>query len=124
MLKRLTPTLLLVLGVVAASPAAAQSQPGMQPEVDALLGGIERSGCEFYRNGTWHNGHEAQLHLRDKFDYLVARSRIDSAEQFIDKAATKSSFSGLAYRVRCNNGAEVSSQEWMHHQLNLLRRPR
>jgi Family of unknown function (DUF5329) len=124
MLKRLTPTVLLLLGLAAVSPVGAQSRAGMQPEVDSLLSGIERSGCEFYRNGTWHNGHEAQLHLRDKFDYLVARHQIDSAEQFIDRAATKSSFSGRAYRVRCDDGVEVSSQQWMHGRLAQLRRSR
>jgi hypothetical protein len=123
MIKRLAPASVLLLGLAWAAHPAAQPQVGMQPEIDSLLVGLERSECEFYRNGTWHSGHEAQLHLRDKYDYLRARNQVETTEQFIDKAATQSSFSGTAYRVRCNHGAEVPSQQWMREQLAQIRRP-
>ena len=76
----------------------------MQQEVNFLLGYIEGSGCAFYRNGTWHDSKAAQAHIRDKYKYLAARDRISTTEEFIEKAATESSFTGLAYEVRCNGG--------------------
>ncbi|HWY26248.1 MAG TPA: DUF5329 domain-containing protein [Nevskia sp.] len=92
-------------------------------EVGFLLGYIDGSGCEFYRNGTWHDSKAAQQHLRDKYDYLAARNLIDTTEDFIDKAATKSSLSGQAYVVRCNGAAPVSSGKWLRDELVRLRTP-
>jgi hypothetical protein len=95
----------------AAAPAAAQV------EIEYLLQYVGMSGCEFYRNGSWYDGARAQAHLRGKYDYLAARNRIASAEDFIDKAATKSSFSGQAYKIRCVGQAEVESNPWLREVL-------
>ncbi len=89
----------------AAAPAAAQL------EINHLLGLIEQSGCEFFRNGTWYNAQRAQAHLRAKYDMLAASDQIKTAEDFIEKAASKSSLSGLPYQVRCG-GAPMTSKEW------------
>jgi hypothetical protein len=113
----------LMLGILAWPPAYAQPPASVQVEVGFLLGYIDGSGCEFYRNGTWHDSKAAQQHLRDKYDYLAARNLIDTTEDFIDKAATKSSLSGQAYVVRCNGGAAVSSSKWLRDELVRLRTP-
>lgn len=103
------------------SVAQAEPPPTVQIEVNFLLGYIEGSGCEFYRNGTWYDSRTAQAHLRDKYNYLVARNLINTTEDFIDRAATESSFSGKAYEVRCHGGATVTSRQWLRDELARFR---
>ena len=110
--------LLTVLSALAFAPAnAEQPPPNAHAEIEYLLQYIETSGCSFYRNGTWYDGTRARAHLRTKYDYLVERRLIGSAEDFIDKAATKSSLSGKPYKLRCNGGVEVESGPWLHQVL-------
>jgi hypothetical protein len=100
---------------LAAPPAAVQA------EIDFLLASVENSGCEFFRNGTWHDARAAAEHLRQKFDYLEARDRIASTEDFIEGAGTRSSLSGFPYAVKCADGVTVPSNLWLS---NLLARHR
>ncbi|MDL2336894.1 MAG: DUF5329 domain-containing protein [Pseudomonadota bacterium] len=93
----------------------------VQAEVDALLASIETSGCAFYRNGTLHDSKDAAAHLRDKYDYFAARGLIVTTEDFIERAATKSSLSGQPYEVTCGDGAAVSSKQWLRDKLAQLR---
>jgi len=113
--------LIVAFGALAASAASAEPTPAVRAEVNFLLGYVEGSGCDFDRNGSWYTSPEAQQHLRDKFNYLVARDLIHSTEDFIDRAASESSFSGRAYRVRCKGGLPVTSKQWLSEELARLR---
>jgi len=95
----------------------AASPTNTQMEVDFLLGYLAVSGCEFYRNGTWYNSDAAQAHLRKKYTYLAALNMVKSADDFIEKAGSESSFSGKAYQVRCNGGDTVTSRKWLNDEL-------
>ena len=44
-----------------------------------------------------------------KYDYLVAHDLIATTEDFIERAATKSSVRGQPYEVKCGSGAAVTS---------------
>jgi hypothetical protein len=99
----------------AAVQAAARA--GIQAEILSLLAMVEVSGCAFLRNGTWHDSRKAQQHLRAKYDYLAARNRIHSTEDFIEQAVTRSSLSGTAYAVRCSDGRTIPSRDWMYDAL-------
>ncbi len=114
---RLTPVLVLTLGLLPAPVAYAEPPIAVQIEVSFLLGYVEGSGCVFFRNGNWHDSRTAQAHLRDKYDYLVARNLIGTTEDFIERAATKSSLSGRAYAVRCDGRAEMTSSQWLRDEL-------
>ena len=117
----------LVLGLVLLGhwPAAHAAPPAIAlAEINYLLDFVDRSGCKFYRNGTWYDSHRARSHLRDKYDYLVARDRIRSAEDFIDQAATQSSVSGEAYQIRCEAGPAVPSNRWLRTALSSYRASR
>jgi cobalamin biosynthesis protein CobD/CbiB len=118
---RLTVGWVLMLGLSLVPVARAEPPTKVQIEVNFLLGYLEGSGCEFYRNGTWHDSKAAQTHLRDKYKYLVARNLINTTEEFIDRAATESSFSGQPYEVRCNGGATVTSNQWLRNELARIR---
>ncbi len=81
---------------------------------------LSESGCRFQRNGSWHDATEARAHLQRKYDYLLKRDKVDTAEQFIERAASRSSMSGRAYRVQCN-GREQDAASWFNGQLKRLR---
>jgi hypothetical protein len=112
---------LAMLWLLTASAARADPAAEVEVDVNYLLDAIERSGCEFQRNGSWHNGHDAQVHLRGKFQALAARGLIATPEQFIEKAATQSSLTGRPYWVRCNGALTVSSRLWLGDELVRLR---
>jgi hypothetical protein len=111
----------LMLGLLSAPVARAEPATKVQTEVNFLLGFVEGSGCEFYRNGTWHDSKAAEAHLRDKYKYLVASNLINTTEEFIERAATESSFSGKPYEVRCNGGATITSNQWLRKELARIR---
>lgn len=112
----------LVAMLFSASQLYAASLPAAaRGEIDSLLWRLAVSGCEFKRNGSWHTAEEAQAHLRRKLDYLEKKSAVASTDQFIQRAATKSSMSGKPYQVRCGNQARVPSSRWLRTELQKLR---
>src|SRR5208283_5363217 len=117
--KPLMLALIVALNILPAARAAAP--PMAQIEINHLLGLIEQSGCEFFRNGTWYDAHRAQLHLRAKYDVLVANDQIKTAEDFINKAASNSSVSGYPYQIRCGGGAAMKTSQWFGAALACLR---
>ena len=112
--------LALALGL---GPRPAQAAPGPEAarEIAALMGALEHSGCQFERNGTWHDPAAARAHLQRKYDALLRRGLVDTAEQFIDRAATRSSTSGRAYHVRCGTAPVREAGAWFREQLQRLR---
>ena len=119
--RRLIIVLVLMLELFLPPFARAQAPINVQIEVNFLLGFIEGSRCEFNRNGTWQDSKVAQMHLRDKYNYLVARNLIQTTEDFIEKAGTESSLSGQPYEVRCQGGATVTSKQWLYDELARFR---
>lgn len=91
----------------------AQPYTSAQIEITYLLDYVEISGCEFYRNGSWYDSLQARQHLRTKFEYFAARKGIETAEDFIDKAASKSSLSGYSYEVRCGDCTSIPTSAWL-----------
>jgi Family of unknown function (DUF5329) len=112
----------LILGL--AGPPVAQTAPptNTQAEVSYLLGFVEASGCEFYRNGNWYDSKSARAHLQSKYEFLIAANQIGTAEDFIEKAATRSSLSGRPYNVRCRDGVAVASAQWLREALACYRK--
>ena len=99
------------------SSALAMPPPQVQLEVDFLLASIGSSGCAFYRNGSWSDAPAAEAHLRSKVQSLRDSGGIETTEQFIERVATRSSFSGQDYAVRCDGGTPVSSRQWLLDRL-------
>ena len=81
---------------------------------------LSTSGCQFQRNGDWHDATEARAHLQRKYDYLLKKDKVDTTEQFIQRAASQSSVSGQAYRVKCA-GKEQHAADWFGGQLRKIR---
>jgi hypothetical protein len=92
--------------------ARAAPPPAAEIEINHLLGLIENSGCEFFRNGTWYDAQRAAAHLRGKYQALAASGQIETAQDFIDKAASSSSMTGQAYLIRCGTAATMTTRQW------------
>ena len=101
--------------------ARAEVPPAAKVEIDHLVAYVAASGCDFYRNGSWYDSKKGAEHLQMKLDYLSGRNLIQAAADFIDKAATESSMSSLAYKVRCAGGEPVTSAQWLNDELARFR---
>lgn len=101
-------------------PAAARSIP-WRVEVDSLLAFLGRqSDWVFLRNGSRHTAEEAVAHLRLKWKRQDGRIR--STDDFIDLCATRSSFTGRAYRVRFPDGSERDAADVLREELERVRK--
>jgi Family of unknown function (DUF5329) len=112
---------LFVAIFLSAFPAVAAPNAKAQREIDALIAGLGDSGCQFERNGSWHDAKAARAHLQKKYEYLRKRGLADTPELFIERGASKSSMSGKAYRVRCPGKAVETSERWFRQRLQALR---
>jgi len=92
-----------------------------QGEIAHLLDYVATPGCQFDRNGSWHDGPEARSHLQQKYDYLIKRKLVADAESFIARAATESSMSGKPYQVKCGSGKPVASAAYLKEELQRFR---
>ena len=110
----------LAIAAVALSAFAAVPTDSTKAEINQLLTRLESSGCQFERNGSWHNGPEARAHIQRKYRYLLDRELVGTTEDFIVGAATQSSISGKPYQVKCGN-VQVTSGQWMRDELKQLR---
>ena len=124
--RRAIPTCLLCVTLLTAGASswAAAPSKAARAEIQQLLAFVANSGCQFNRNGTWYPAPEASAHLADKERYLAERGQIASAEDFIAKAATKSSMTGKPYTVRCGSEPAVTSAEWLSAELRQFRQGR
>ena len=108
---------LVALFAWAPAPQAMSAEPAT--EIEYLLGAIGQSGCIFTRNGKDHSATEAEDHLRMK--YNRTKSRIKTAEAFIDRLASESSWTGKPYTMQCANGETEPSQQWLYRELEQYR---
>lgn len=90
----------------------------MEEEIEHLLQYLDASDCAFIRNGKAYDSRDAVAHIRKKYAYI--KSRIKTAEDFIQYAATKSSISGQAYEVICDN-KKMATAEWLKQELSRFR---
>lgn len=116
-----TRLIFLFLAANLLSALAASSPTPVRTEIESLLVRLEKSGCQFNRNGSWYSGTEAKTHLLRKLAYVEDKGQLQSTEQFIELAASKSSLSGDAYQVKCANTSPLPSQQWLLKELLAVR---
>lgn len=104
----------LLLAWILALPYTANADPAADREIEYLLEFVATSGCIFVRNGDDHDAADAADHLRLKLDR--GKRYVNSAEQFIERLATESSWSGDPYTVTCAGNTQTSA-EWLQHAL-------
>ena len=113
---------LLVFALSWSLSLAADIDVKAQTEIGYLLNQMQHSKCQFGRNGSWYDADEAVFHIDRKYQYLLKRNAIRSAENFIEHAASRSSTSGQPYRVQCGESAVIESAEWFRAELDMFRR--
>ena len=99
-------------------PDTANDGTDTDAEVNYLLDFVAGSGCVFQRNDSRHDPESAADHLRLKYDR--GGKYVNSAEQFIDRLATESSWTGKDYTVTCDGQTEPSA-DWLHRALDAHR---
>jgi hypothetical protein len=104
---------------VAGSPATAEPDAVAQAEIAALLAAVGTSGCAFIRNDEPGTAAAARAHLERKYRY--ARKKLDSAESFIERVASKSSTTGRPYLVECPDEPPQPAREWLFDRLAEIR---
>lgn len=107
--------------LLAAPFAHAAPSAEARSEIAQLISSLDGSPCRFQRNGSWHDGSDARAHLQRKYDYLLKKNRVDTAEQFIERAASQSSMSGKPYRIQCPGQPEQTAAAWFGARLKALR---
>lgn len=109
---------LILLSLLAVLPGVATAGNDDETAIDHLLQFVGTSDCTFHRNGSDHSAADAADHLRLK--YRNGGRYVSSAEQFIDRLASESSWSGKPYTVTCG-GVTQSSGDWLHRELEVWR---
>lgn len=99
----------------AASPGSLTEDEKIEKLI-ADVGKLE--GAVFIRNGEEHPAEEAADHLRKKL--TVAGDQVNTASEFIDRIASKSSLSGEEYKIRMPDGRIVTAREYLTQQLEKL----
>ena len=84
-------------------------------EIEGLLVALGNSGCDFVRNGKVHEAADAEQHLRLKL--RRGKAYVSSAEDFIERLASASSWSGEPYSVRCPDRPERPAAQWLSELL-------
>jgi hypothetical protein len=102
---------------ILACPAFA-SDTAMDAEIDFLLASVAESGCIYIRNGKEHNGDAARDHLQMKRER--GKKYYVTTEEFIERIASQSSWSGKPYRIRCGDTEEDASA-WFTRALESFR---
>ena len=77
--------------VLAGAPARAGPSASAPEDIQYLLDAIGRSGCEFYRNGSWYAAADARSHLASKYRQADKKRPVRSVQDFIDWVGTSSS---------------------------------
>lgn len=93
-----------------------QAQPTENEKIDLLIKYVKNSkDIVFIRNGDEHSAKDAAKHLQRKRDWIG--DDITTAREFIEKAATKSSFSGKYYTVRLKSGKTIRNADFLLQRL-------
>jgi hypothetical protein len=85
-------------------------------KIEALIQALSAlEGAVFIRNGKEHTVEEAVEHMRGKWKWK--RKEIETAEDFIRVAATRSSTTGTPYEIVLADGTRMPSADWLTERL-------
>jgi hypothetical protein len=87
----------------------------MDTEIDHLVNAVADSSCTFIRNGKEHDAAAASEHLQMKRQR--GKRHYDTTELFIERIASRSSWSGEDYLIRCPGSESQTANEWFKARL-------
>ena len=79
-------------------------------EIDHLLNVVANSDCVFIRNGGEHDPDAARKHLSLK--RRRGKKYFSTADEFVDRLASSSSWSGKPYYIRCGDEVQQLAGDW------------
>ena len=111
---------LVLSSLVLGRAAVADDLPAAEKQkIEALLKHVEGlKDAKFVRNDSEYDAKTAAKFLRGKWD--SNESKIKSAKDFIEKAASVSSTSGKPYLIRFKDGKDVKTGDYLSEQLKNL----
>ena len=80
-----------------------------------LIDHVAESGLTFIRNNDKYTAVEAAEHMNKKYQHF--RKDINTAEDFIERCASRSLLSGKAYLVINEQNEHVRTSEWLELEL-------
>lgn len=80
-----------------------------------LIDHVAESGLTFIRNNDKYTAVEAAEHMNKKYQHF--RKDINTAEDFIQRCASRSLLSGKAYLVINEQNEQVRTSEWLELEL-------
>jgi hypothetical protein len=98
-----------------AAPLRAAGDASMETEIDYLVNAVADSSCTFIRNGKEHDATAAGEHLQMKRQR--GKRHYDTTELFIERIASRSSWSGEDYLIRCPGSEPQTANEWFKARL-------
>lgn len=102
---------ILFAAVMMLGNATAQADASnMDAEIDFLLDTVVTSNCVFIRNGSEHKSAAARDHLQMKRER--GKRYFDNAEEFIEKIASQSSWTGKDYFIQCGDEPTQTANSW------------
>ncbi|MFS2166340.1 DUF5329 family protein [Variovorax sp. Varisp62] len=111
--------LALLLG---ASALLAHATPSATEEklIDTLIQRVSKmSAMVFMRNGSEYNAADAAKHMQAKYDHF--KKELVTAEDFIERCASRSEMTGQAYKVKLTDGVVRDANEFLNGELRALR---
>jgi hypothetical protein len=99
--------LIVSLSIAQVTPTAVD----LEQTIQYLLDRVAKSESTFIRNEKQYGAKEAAEHMKAKAKYY--KSEIQTVEDFIQLAGTKSLISGDDYYVRTKKGKEMRCADWL-----------
>ena len=112
-------TILILLFVFAAT--CVQAQMSEESKIEYLINSIGNvpDGTSFVRNGKKHDPEAAANHMRTK--YNRGKRYAQTAVDFIENIASKSSISGREYLIEFSDGKIITAKEFFMNNLKKLK---
>ncbi|OUL99868.1 DUF5329 family protein [Variovorax sp. JS1663] len=112
----------LALGPALLSTARATPSEEEHRLITALIQRVRgMRTMKFMRNDEAHDADEAAKHLEAKYKHF--RKQIVTAEDFIERCATRSEVTGKAYIVQLGDGKPREARAFMLQELRAMRQP-
>ena len=111
------------LALLAATAPLAAATPSEQEHklIMALIARVQgMTTMKFLRNNEVHNAAEAAEHMEAKYKHFS--KEIVTAEDFIDRCASRSEVTGKPYQVKLSDGVVRDAKEFLTAELHTLRK--
>lgn len=107
--------------LLAAATAWGAPPPAELARIERLIQFVEaQKGVYFVRNGSDYSPQDAAKFLRSKFSKMG--EHVNTAQQFIEQIASKSSTSGEPYLIRFDDGRVVPAARLLGEELKRMDR--